>query len=247
MHLLCVIPARFGSTRLPGKPLRPLAGEPLIAAVARRVVSWDIFDDVVVASDHPKVLAAVQGLGVRAVLTGGHHRSGTERVGEVVEGAALPEDTVVVNVQGDEPLLPRAAVEGAIERVRCGAAIGTAGAPLTEAARANPNRVKVIVNPLGYAKGFTRSVGRRFAVLGMRIREHLGVYAYRPEALRRWVALPPVPAERDEALEQLRPLAHGLSIGVALVEAGPHVGVDTEADLVSLERLITATARRMAR
>jgi 3-deoxy-manno-octulosonate cytidylyltransferase (CMP-KDO synthetase) len=170
-------------------------------------------------------------MGVTGILTRSAHVSGTERVAEAASHPAFPPADVLLNLQGDEPFVAREAALGAVARVRAGDEVGTAAQPLSERAWRDPHRVKVEVDGCGRALRFFRTpaapaCGRRAPVF-----HHVGVYAYRPAALRRWMTLPPTPAERDEALEQLRPLGHGMRIGVAvLAEAAPH-GIDTEDDL----------------
>lgn len=231
MRLVCVIPARVGSSRLPGKPLRLLGGEPLIRVVARHALDLDLGGAVVVASDDQRVLDTVAPLGVRGILTASTHRSGTERVAEVVTRPEYEGADVVLNLQGDEPFLPREAAVGAVERVRAGDDVGTVAQPLEQAAWRNPHRVKVEVDGRGHARRFFRTpvvpaCSRREPTF-----QHVGVYAYRPDTLRRWVALAPGEEERAEALEQLRPLAHGFTIGVAILAGSVPHGIDTEDDL----------------
>lgn len=235
MHLLCVIPARLGSTRLPQKPLRPLGGEPLIRVVARRALELGLAARVVVAGDDPRILEAVAPLGVEAVLTDRAHRSGTERVAEVARRPEYRDAEIVLNLQGDEPLIPREAALGAVRRVEGGAEIGTAADPLQARDRLHPDRVKVAVDAVGRALDFFRTpqtpaCGRQPAVF-----RHVGVYAYRPAALERWIALPPVAEEIEERLEQLRPLRHGMTIGVEPLRVPAPPGVDSEEDLRLVE------------
>lgn len=241
VHVLCVIPARIGSTRLEQKPLRLLAGEPLIRLVARRVRSFDLKCPVVVATDDRRVAFAVAGLDVETLLTNPALASGTERAAAALEHAAYRDYEVVLNVQGDEPLIERETVVGALERVtRHGDDIGTAAAPLESAALRDPNRVKVVVDGRGRALAFYRTprspaCARRDATF-----RHVGVYAYRANALRRWVALPRAADEQHERLEQLRPLAHGMTIGVAVQAVPAAPGVDTEAGIREIERWLAA-------
>jgi 3-deoxy-manno-octulosonate cytidylyltransferase (CMP-KDO synthetase) len=210
----------------------------LIRVVARRAVAFDFDGPVVVASDDERVLAAVAPLGVDVVLTVGSHASGTERVAAVAARPEYAGADVVLNLQGDEPFLPREAAAGAVDRVRGGDDVGTAAQPLDDAAWRDPHRVKVELDGRGRARRFYRTPP---PAAGCAVRapvfQHVGVYAYRPAALARWMALPPTDDERSEALEQLRPLAHGFTIGVALLaERAPH-GIDTEADLRRAEAM----------
>jgi 3-deoxy-manno-octulosonate cytidylyltransferase (CMP-KDO synthetase) len=237
VRLLCVIPARLGATRLPNKPLRLLGGEPLIRVVARRALALDLGGPVVVASDHASVLEAVAPLGVTGVLTG-PHRSGTERVAEVARRAEFAGAEVILNLQGDEPFLPRAAALGAVARVASGDDVGTAAQPLTDAAWRDPRRVKVEVDGRGQARRFYRTPETPPACHRSATFHHMGVYAYRPAALARWVALPAAADEVAYGLEQLRPLAHGFRIGVAPLSDSAPPGIDTEEDLRTAEALL---------
>ncbi|HEU5217213.1 MAG TPA: 3-deoxy-manno-octulosonate cytidylyltransferase [Gemmatimonadales bacterium] len=239
MHVLCVIPARLGSTRLPSKPLQPLGGVPLVVRVAERVGGLGCIDALVVATDSPKILQIVEQAGFRAVLTSGGHQTGTERVAEVAELTEFAGFDLIVNVQGDEPFVPREAVTGAIARVRAGDDVGTAAAPMSAAQASDPARVKVVLDAAGRALYFSRA-----AIPFVRdpdgtdrglYWQHLGVYACRRAALLRWVALAPTPLETAERLEQLRALQHGLSFGVALLDAPVLPGIDTPEDLERAE------------
>ncbi len=232
-RVLGVIPARLGAERLPGKPLRLLGGRPLIQHVALNARASGALDELVVASDADEVLAAAEACGVRGVKTRDDHPSGTSRVGEV---AARPEFAgfgVVVNVQGDEPFLPAAAIRGAVGEVLRGWDVGTAAAPLDPAGAVSPHVVKVVLDELGRALYFSRSLipHDRAGAGGVRYWQHLGVYAYRPEALALWLTLPPTEPEQAESLEQLRALGNGMSIGVARIGVAALPGIDTAEDL----------------
>ena len=237
MHVLCVIPARLASTRLPNKPLCTIGGVPLIALVAGRVMEFGIADRVVVASENRLVLREATAAGVEGVLTSGAHRSGTERVGEVVRRPEFRETDVVVNVQGDEPFVSREAVTGALDRVLGADAIGTAAAPMTREEAADPNRVKVLVDAKGRATGFTRDAAKAETSGPTRYLQHVGVYAYRPNTVLEWVGHPPTGGELLERLEQLRPLSLGLSIGVAISKESAEPGIDTYDDLCNARRI----------
>jgi 3-deoxy-manno-octulosonate cytidylyltransferase (CMP-KDO synthetase) len=235
MRVLGVIPARLGSTRLPNKPLQLLAGEPLITRVIQRVRQHDLTDELVVATDSPMVAEVAERSDVRAVLTNGTHLTGTDRVAEVADRPEFSGADVVVNVQGDEPFLSREALAGAIGRVRDGDDIGTAAAPLDPPLAPDPARVKVVTDAQGRALYFSRAVipHRREPTdpaAGL-YWQHLGIYAYTRQALRRWVTAEPSPAELAERLEQLRALHCGLTIGVARLEQPAEPGVDTLDDL----------------
>lgn len=253
MSLLAVIPARLGATRLPRKPLRLLGGVPLVVRVWERVQAIGAADHCVVATDSNEIANAVRAAGADVALTRPDHPSGTDRVAEV---AALPRFRAfgaVVNVQGDEPFVSAAVVRGAAELVTSGRfALGTASCPGDVAALASADVVKVVAGDDGRALYFSRApvpwlrepgdAGDR-ATRDALVRRHVGVYAYTREALARWVALPVHPLERVERLEQLRPLAHGLAIGVAYVDEAPAPGIDTPADLEAAERAWPAWQR----
>jgi 3-deoxy-manno-octulosonate cytidylyltransferase (CMP-KDO synthetase) len=236
MPVLGVIPARMGSTRLPHKPLLSLGGEPLVVRVWQRARGMVDLDEVVVATDASEIVLAVERAGGRAVLTSGAHESGTERVAEVANRAEFAGYQVIVNVQGDEPFLPREAVTGAVERVNQGYDVGTAAVPLEPKDVADPARVKVVTDDRGGALYFSRSAipflrdPDSEGAAGL-FWQHLGVYAYGRSALNRWVAAPPSRLERAERLEQLRALGIGLTIGVARLATAPMAGIDTPDDL----------------
>jgi 3-deoxy-manno-octulosonate cytidylyltransferase (CMP-KDO synthetase) len=212
-----------------------LAGEPLITRVIQRVQEHGLADELVVATDSPMVAQVVERSQVRAVLTDRHHLTGTDRVAEVAARSEFAGYDAVVNVQGDEPFLAREALAGSIERVAQGDDIGTAAAPLDAGLAGDPARVKVVTDEAGRALYFSRSViphRREPSDPGDGLYwQHLGIYAYTREALRRWARLEPSPAELAERLEQLRALHHGLTIGVARLAEPVEPGVDTLDDL----------------
>ena len=234
MRVLGVIPARLGSTRLPNKPLQLLAGEPLITRVAERVLEHGVLDQLIVATDSAAVGKVLERLGIRVVLTGDHN-SGTDRVAEVARRTEFRAFDAVVNIQGDEPFLPREALVGALTRVQNGDEIGTAAAPLDPALAAEPSRVKVVTDSQGRALYFSRAMipygGCGAGNSGGSCWQHVGLYAFRPAALERWARLPEAPLEHAERLEQLRALYYGMSIGVALLETSIFPGIDTAEDL----------------
>ena len=214
--------------------------------VARRALEVDLEARVVVASDDARVLDAVAPLGVEGVLTSPELGSGTERVAAV---AALPQfagSGIVLNVQGDEPFFPLEAALGAVERVRSGDPIGTAAAPLAQSDLMDPNRVKVVVDETGRALRFSRVLPASGAwACQVEVLHHIGIYAYERRALERWVKLRPDEQELSEGLEQLRPLAHDIPIGVARMEVPAPRGVDTEEDLVLAERYAETLSQRV--
>jgi len=247
MRTLAVIPARLGATRLPRKPLRLLAGLPLVVRVWQRVSSIAIADRVVIATDSDEVAGIAAASGAEVVMTSASHSSGTERVAEVARLAAFSAFDAIVNVQGDEPFVSRQALLGAVRMVTDGGhPIGTAAVIATPEILGNPNVVKVVATRDGRAMYFSRSAipflrNRDDAELQRAyIWQHIGVYAYERSALMRWVALPESPLEQIERLEQLRPLGAGIAIGVALIDEPVRPGIDTEEDLASANRDWTA-------
>jgi 3-deoxy-manno-octulosonate cytidylyltransferase (CMP-KDO synthetase) len=238
VRTLAVIPARLGATRLPRKPLRLLAGVPLIVRVLERVRALRVADVVVVATDSDEIAQRVRDAGGEAIPTAVDHPSGTDRIAEVVRAVFRDEFDVILNVQGDEPFVSGAAVRGALAQVtERGFPLGTAAARASRDLLPNPDAVKVVAADDGAAMYFSRAAipfprdGFDAAELDTRVLHHVGVYAYTPEALARWVFLPPHPLERIERLEQLRPLAAGMRMGVAVVDGPLRGGIDTEADL----------------
>jgi 3-deoxy-manno-octulosonate cytidylyltransferase (CMP-KDO synthetase) len=230
---IVLIPVRMASTRLPGKPLADICGEPMIVHVWRRAIEAGV-GPVVVAADDRRVVAAVETAGGRAVMTRSDHQSGSDRVFEAL-GAIDPAAAfdVVVNVQGDLPTIERAAVRACLAPLADAAVdIATLATPITRAEeKDDPNVVKAV--------GAEVAAGRLRALYFTRARapwgegellHHIGLYAYRREALRRFVNLPPSPLERRERLEQLRALEAGMRIDVAVVDVAP-LGVDTPEDL----------------
>lgn len=238
MQTLAVIPARLGATRLPRKPLRLLGGAPLVVRVWERVRDMQIADRVVVATDSEEIALSVRSSGAEAVLTRADHPSGTDRVAEVAEREDFAQFEAFVNVQGDEPFVLPEAVRGATDLVRAGRfAVATAAARAPEDILSQPSIVKVVCGDDGRAMYFSRAPipflrdrSDRGELAG-RVWQHLGIYAYTRRALREWVALPVHALERIERLEQLRPLAAGMPIGVSLIDEPPARGVDTEDDL----------------
>lgn len=242
-----VIPARYGSTRLPGKPLLNIAGKPMIVHVCERAKEAEA-EEIVVATDDRRILDEVLKLGIPAVMTREDHQSGTERIAEVAELLGWGGDTIIVNLQGDEPLIPPAYIREAAEAL---AAQNTAGIA-TLAARIsdpeeifNPNTVKTVLDKDGYALYFSRApipwdrenFNRQGAVVTGKIDylRHIGLYAYRVDFLKRYCSWDASPLEAVESLEQLRILWHGESVLVKVVDKTPQAGVDTEDDLKRVE------------
>jgi 3-deoxy-manno-octulosonate cytidylyltransferase (CMP-KDO synthetase) len=250
MRVAAVIPARMQSTRLPGKPLALIAGVPMIVRVLERVRIAGGIDRTIVATDHPEIVSTVEAAGGEAWLTSASHATGSDRVAEVA--AALDHD-FILNVQGDEPLLPVSTVTALLGRAAEGDVdtVVTACIPFrTEAEAVNPNIVKVVLSQRGRALYFSRypipyrrggplnlSEAREDPDTGGECRKHIGIYLYNRQFLLRYVDLPRTPLERSEALEQLRILEHGYSIDVVEV-AEDSVSVDTPADLEEVEALL---------
>lgn len=237
MRTLAVIPARLGATRLPRKPLRLLAGQPLIVRVWQRVTELGLFDKVVVATDSDEIESVVAEHGAEVVLTG-EHNSGTARCAEAIHVGGYYHFEAVVNVQGDEPFVSRQALIGATRKVTdAGFQIGTAAALATPAILGDPNVVKVVTTEKGRAMYFSRAPIPFLRDPGdaelqrSQIYQHIGVYAYQMATLLMWDSIPETPLEHIERLEQLRPLAAGIEIGVDLIEEPVRPGIDTETDL----------------
>jgi len=244
--MLGVIPARLGSSRLPRKPLIRIAGRPLIEWVWRRMSGIELLGELVVAADDPEIVETVERFGGRAVLTWQGHRSGTDRVAEVAERPEYSHFEWILNLQGDEPFLAPGAPEAAIDCLKRGWEIGTVAVAISSAAEwEDPGTVKVVRDDLGGALYFSRAPipytrgGQGEGLTAARVPplRHLGIYGFARAALQRVTALPAHPLEEREGLEQLRWLASGVRIGVAVVEAGGP-GIDTEEDLARAERLL---------
>jgi 3-deoxy-manno-octulosonate cytidylyltransferase (CMP-KDO synthetase) len=246
MDFTVIIPARYASTRFPGKPLADLCGKPMVVHVAERARKSGA-REVLVATDHPAIADAVRDYGYTAVMTRRNHASGTDRLAEVVTRRRFRAQRIVVNVQGDEPLIEPALIRTVavnLARQR-GAQIATACTPIRNPGDfLNPNVVKVVLDQAGYALYFSRAAiphprdpvphvegHLRVIPRGLPAYRHLGIYAYRCSFLRRFTRLKPVAVERIEALEQLRALAHGYRISVCIVTRAPHAGIDTPQDL----------------
>lgn len=241
------IPARFDATRLPGKPLRLLAGEPLVLHVARRALQAGA-REVWVAADDARIAEALSGAGVQVVMTARTHASGSDRLAECAAIAGWPDDTVVVNLQGDEPFAPAAGIRAVAEALLAtGADMSTLAAPVEDVETLfDPNAVKLVRAENGDALYFSRAPlpWPRDAFAAERSRlpagghwlRHIGIYGYRAGFLKRFAALPQTPLERVESLEQLRALEHGHRLAVAMTPAPFPAGVDTPEDLARAER-----------
>ncbi|MDT8407256.1 MAG: 3-deoxy-manno-octulosonate cytidylyltransferase [Methylococcales bacterium] len=243
-----VIPARHGSTRLPGKPLRLLAGKPMIAHVCERAVAAGA-DEVLVATDDARIVQAVKDTGHQAMMTDAGHRSGTDRIAEVARRMAWPDDTVIVNLQGDEPLLAGAYIEAAALCLnsQSKARVATLAAPVQHRDELfNANAVKVVLDKDDYALYFSRApipwdrdrFPDRASLDGYW--RHIGLYAYTAGFLEEYQHWPKAPIEALEALEQLRILWQGEAIRVRTVKTAPPPGVDTEEDLLKVQAILEA-------
>lgn len=262
MAFLVIVPARYASTRLPGKPLLDIAGKPMVLRVVERARASGA-QSVHVATDHPEIRDALAAHDVPVLMTRADHASGTDRLAEAAAQLALDDDAIVVNVQGDEPLIDpaiidRVAAQLAAQRESGGdAMVATAARPIRSPEDFfNPNVVKLVCDARGGALYFSRApipyARDAFAALrgkplgsaplpaGLPALRHIGLYAYRAGFLRRYAALPAAALEQFEALEQLRVLAAGYRITVAVVEQAPEAGVDTEADLERVRRRFAA-------
>jgi 3-deoxy-manno-octulosonate cytidylyltransferase (CMP-KDO synthetase) len=246
---IVAIPARHASTRLPGKPLQLIAGEPMIVHVVRRAQAAGA-DAVIVATDDRRIAEALRALPVRVVMTRADHASGSDRLAECASQLQWPDDAIVVNLQGDEPLVPasgiRAVVQALVEADTPMATLATAIGSAEELF--NPNCVKLVVDIAGCALYFSRAplpwardaFARDRGALppDLPFLRHIGIYAYRAGFLRQFAAWPPTPLERIEALEQLRALERGRRIAVRLAPEPFPAGVDTAEDLERVRRII---------
>lgn len=248
MRVTVVIPARFASTRFPGKPLADLCGKPMIQWVCEGAQRCPLVDRVLVATDDARIAAAVSAFGGTAVMTRADHPTGTDRLAEV---AGQLDSDLIVNVQGDEPLIEPAMIEAAVRPLLADATIpmGTLKTPLTalEDYR-NPNVVKVVTDRRGFALYFSRAsipyprdfaddLEHRWPELAAA--KHVGLYVYRRDFLLRFPTLAPTPLEEQEKLEQLRALEHGYPIFVAGTPLGVH-GVDSPEDLERVRKMLRA-------
>jgi 3-deoxy-manno-octulosonate cytidylyltransferase (CMP-KDO synthetase) len=241
MSFVVIIPARLASTRLPNKPLADLGGKPMIVRVAERARASGA-ERIIVATDHADIAAACAAHGIEVCMTRADHPSGTDRIAEVARTLGLAPEQVVVNLQGDEPLIDPDLLAACAARIGPEVPMATCAHPLKEADEAfNPNVVKVVLDKLGRALYFSRATipwhrdgfardrtSLPPAYVSLR---HIGLYAYTNAFLQQYPELEPAPLEAIEALEQLRVLWHGVPIAVHVTAAAPHAGVDTPEDL----------------
>ena len=252
MSFTVLIPARFASTRLPGKPLLDIAGKPMVVRVAERARASGA-DRVVIATDDERIRAAAVQHGVEVVLTRSNHATGTDRLAEAAMQLHLDDRTIVVNVQGDEPLLEPALMRGVADELRghADASMATACHVIEDPEEGfNTNVVKVVLDHAGYALYFSRATipwardafaeTRNTLPVGLPLYRHYGLYAYRVGFLCHYPTLAPAQIERFEALEQLRALWHGHRIAVLVAKGTPAPGVDTQEDLDRVRALYAA-------
>lgn len=241
MSFVVIIPARLASTRLPNKPLADLGGKPMVVRVAERAQQSGAAR-IIVATDHADIAAACAAHGVEACMTRSDHPSGTDRIAEVAHTLGLAPDAVVVNLQGDEPLIDPALLAACAARISADVPMATCAHPLSDVQDAfNPNVVKVVLDKAGRALYFSRATipwhrdgfaaSREQLPAGYVPLRHIGLYAYSNAFLQRYPQLEASPLESIEALEQLRVLWHGVPIAVHVTAEAPHAGVDTPADL----------------
>jgi len=259
LAIVGIIPARFGSTRLPGKPLSDIHGKTLIERVHARAKRARSLDRVLVATDDERIAVAVRAFGGEAVLTSPDHASGTDRLAEAVAGT---DAEIVVNVQGDEPLLDPAGIDAVVHALLAepDLPMATLSVPLKSVEEMLATSVvKVVTDDAGDALYFSRApipharvasgdaaAGASEAVARGLARKHVGLYAYRRDALLRFASLPPVPLEEAEGLEQLRALSHGIRIRVVPVESDGGMAVDTPEDLERVRALLAPEKGRVA-
>ncbi len=240
MKAVGVIPARFAASRFPGKPLAKIAGVPMIERVWRGVRGAKSLDRVIVATDDERIQRACESFGAEVAMTRSDHPTGTDRIGEVAHG--LDAD-VVVNIQGDEPLIQGFVIDAAIELLRSDPELpmGTVVHALDAADQDDPNRVKVVLDRRGRALYFSRSPIPHVRGEAPPLWQHVGLYAYRRDFLLTFMGLEPTPAERAEQLEQLRALEHGFAIGCAVAEGFTSVPVDVPEDVARVEARLAAS------
>ena len=246
MNICVIIPARLASSRLPEKALADIHGKPMIVRVAEQAMKAQI-PQVIVACDDVRIQEACTQYGVQSILTGAHHTSGTTRLAQASQLLNLPDDTIVVNVQGDEPLIPPQLIASVAQNlINSQAAMATAAHPVHDFAEfMNPNCVKVVLDKNQNALYFSRApiAYPRDSMLkneqklpeNMPLR-HIGIYAYRVDFLKQYAAMSESPLEQTESLEQLRVLWHGFDIAVEVLDFAPPAGVDTAEDLQRVRR-----------
>lgn len=247
-----VIPARFGSSRLPGKPLIELAGKPMIQHVYERALSTGV-TDIVIATDDERIFNVAQSFGAEVIMTSVEHENGTERIAEVAQKLGWADDVVVVNVQGDEPLIPKDLIEltasGLLNNPQAGMA--SLCTPIRDAEDAfDPNAVKVVLDNLGFAMYFSRAPipwdrdlyksGQSKITQIAPVYRHIGMYGYRVSFLKQYADMEMTAIEQAECLEQLRALCYGVKIHMGVIDQPPGHGVDTQEDVKRVEQQLAA-------
>jgi 3-deoxy-manno-octulosonate cytidylyltransferase (CMP-KDO synthetase) len=242
MAAVGIIPARFGSTRFPGKVLTPIAGRPMIEHVWEGACRAATLRTVLIATDDERVAEACRGFGAEVALTSPDHPTGTDRLAEVAAGLR---DEIIVNVQGDEPLIEGFVIDAAVAALEAspGIPMATVIHPADPGAWLDPNRVKVVLDRDGCALYFSRApIPHSREGAPVALWQHVGLYAYRREFLTEYVKLDPTPLEQAEALEQLRALEHGHRIRAAVIEGWESLAVDVPADVARVEAALAARA-----
>jgi 3-deoxy-manno-octulosonate cytidylyltransferase (CMP-KDO synthetase) len=246
-----VIPARYASTRLPGKPLLDIAGKPMIAHVCARAQEAGA-EEIIVATDDKRIFQTVSDLGIKVMMTRPDHQSGTERIAEVAQECGWSSNEIIVNLQGDEPLIPPATIREVAFALagQKQAGIATLAAKIFDSEEIfNPNTVKVVLNKFGYALYFSRApipwerdtfaYSDRKPSGRLPYLRHIGMYAYKVDFLNRYCSWEASPLESVESLEQLRILWHGEAVLVKVVDKTPEAGVDTQEDLMRVQQVLS--------
>lgn len=247
MSFTVVIPARYQSTRLPGKPLADIGGKPMIQWVYEQAIQAGA-EQVIIATDDSRVEQAALAFGGQVCMTSPNHESGTERLAEVVEKMAIPDDHIIVNVQGDEPLIPPAIISQVAHNLaNSQAPMATLAVEISDEAEVfNPNAVKVLTDKEGYAMYFSRATipwdrdnfAKQDKTIVQPLMRHIGIYAYRAGFINTYINWEPTALEKIECLEQLRVLWYGEKIHVEVAKEAPAAGVDTPEDLEVVRKII---------
>ncbi|HCH02381.1 MAG TPA: 3-deoxy-manno-octulosonate cytidylyltransferase [Vibrio sp.] len=247
MSFTVVIPSRYQSSRLPGKPLADIAGKPMVQWVHQQALQAGA-ERVIVATDDPRIEAVVKYFGGEVCMTSPDHQSGTERLAEVVEKMGIADDHIIVNVQGDEPLIPPSIIKQVAENLANSTApMATLGVSIDEPEEVfNPNAVKVVTDEQGYALYFSRASipwdrdawAKEDKTIRQPLMRHIGIYAYRAGFINTYINWQPSALEQIESLEQLRVLWYGEKIHVALAKEAPAAGVDTPEDLEVVRKIL---------
>lgn len=233
MKITAIIPSRFASTRLPGKPLIKILNKPMIEWVYKSIAESKILDETIVATDDKRIFDTCKSFGAKVIMTGEHHKSGTDRIAEVAENI---DSDLVINVQGDEPLMSDSLLKKLVDIMKNDLTLkmGSLARPLETGELENPNVVKVSIDEKGYAEYFMRRVE---SLKNKTYYSHIGIYAYKRDFLLQFTKLPPSDAEKEHKLEQLRAIDNGYKIGMALTTY-KGLGVDTIEDLKKAENLL---------